>query len=111
MQPNDPRVATAGRLRTARQRTPRMAVAVHVRAAGPDDAPAVLAMWARARSQNASTPDTAEAVDRLLATDPGALLVAERDGALVGALIAAWDGWRGNMYRLAVDAGHRRLGV
>ena len=88
-----------------------MAVAAHVRAAGPDDAPAVLAMWARARSQNASTPDTAEAVDRLLATDPGALLVAERDGAIVGALIAAWDGWRGNMYRLAVDAGHRRLGV
>jgi ribosomal protein S18 acetylase RimI-like enzyme len=65
----------------------------------------------RCNRQNASTPDTAEAVDRLLATDPGALPVAERDGAMVGALIAAWDGWRGNMYRLAVDAGHRRLGV
>ena len=32
-------------------------------------------------------------------------------GAIVGALIAAWDGWRGNMYRLAVDKGHRREGI
>jgi len=30
---------------------------------------------------------------------------------LVGALIAAWDGWRGNMYRLAVLREHRRRGV
>ena len=42
---------------------------------------------------------------------PAALLVAERDGEIVGALIAAWDGWRGNMYRLAVRDGRRREGV
>lgn len=29
----------------------------------------------------------------------------------MGALIAAWDGWRGNMYRLAVLSEHRRRGV
>jgi ribosomal protein S18 acetylase RimI-like enzyme len=29
----------------------------------------------------------------------------------VGALIAGWDGWRGNMYRLAVLASHRRRGI
>jgi ribosomal protein S18 acetylase RimI-like enzyme len=88
-----------------------MAVAVAVRAAGPADVAAVLALWARARSANASTPDTPEALRRLLGTDPGALLVAERDGAVVGALVAAWDGWRGNMYRLAVDPPHRRRGI
>src|SRR4051794_11073588 len=82
-----------------------------IRAATAGDVPAVLALWARARSANASTPDTPESVERLLATDPGALLVAEREGAIVGALIAAWDGWRGGMYRLAVDPDHRRRGI
>jgi ribosomal protein S18 acetylase RimI-like enzyme len=88
-----------------------MAVGVDIRAAARQDVPAVLALWARARSGNASTPDTPAGVERLLATDPQALLVAERDGELVGALIAAWDGWRGGMYRLAVDPAHRRRGI
>jgi ribosomal protein S18 acetylase RimI-like enzyme len=88
-----------------------MAVAVQVRRGEDADVPAVLALWAAARSANASTPDTPESLERLLATDPGALLVAERDGAIVGALIAAWDGWRGGMYRLAVAPAHRRRGI
>ena len=90
-----------------------MAVADGVRPARCDDIAAVLALWERARSAAASTPDTPETVARLLDTGPGSLLVAERgpDGAIVGALIAAWDGWRGNMYRLAVDPAHRRTGV
>jgi ribosomal protein S18 acetylase RimI-like enzyme len=54
-------------------------------------------------------PNEPEAVERLLEHE--ALLLAERDGALVGVLIAAWDGWRGNLYRLAVDPAHRRHGV
>jgi ribosomal protein S18 acetylase RimI-like enzyme len=82
-----------------------------VRPAGPDDIPAVLALWARARSANASTPDTPQALTGLLETSPGALLVADEGGAIVGAVIAAWDGWRGNMYRLAVDPVHRRRGL
>jgi len=84
-----------------------------VRAAGPADIPAVLALWAAARSPNASTPDTPQGLERLLAAAPGSLLVAEDapGGAIVGALVAAWDGWRGNMYRLAVDPAHRRRGI
>jgi ribosomal protein S18 acetylase RimI-like enzyme len=90
-----------------------MALAAHVREAGAGDVPAVLALWARARSAAASTPDTPDALDRLLHTGPGALLVAEHGagGEIIGALVAAWDGWRGNMYRLAVDPAHRRGGV
>ena len=38
-------------------------------------------------------------------------LVAEDAGRLVGTLIAGWDGWRGNMYRLAVLPAYRRQGV
>ena len=90
-----------------------MAVVDRIRAASRADIAAVLTLWERARSAAASTPDTPETVARLLATGPGSLFVAERgpDGAIVGALIAAWDGWRGNMYRLAVDPAHRRTGV
>jgi ribosomal protein S18 acetylase RimI-like enzyme len=75
------------------------------------DVPAVLDLWAQARSTHASTPDRLDDVERLVAESPAALLVAERDGEIVGALIAGWDGWRGNMYRLAVREGNRREGI
>ena len=39
------------------------------------------------------------------------LLAAEEDGRIVGTLIAAWDGWRGNLYRLAVLPDGRRRGI
>jgi ribosomal protein S18 acetylase RimI-like enzyme len=75
------------------------------------DTPAVLSLWQRARSGVASVSDDDEMIERMLATDPEALLVAERDGAIVGTLIAGWDGWRGNMYRLAVTPELRRGGL
>lgn len=82
-----------------------------IRAAGLDDVAAVLAVWAEARSAAAQTPDEPDMVELLLERDPGALLVAELDGEIVGALIAGWDGWRGNVYRLAVLPQHRRKGI
>lgn len=81
---------------------------VRIRACVSEDVPAVLALWALARSEHAVTPDRSDDVDRLLADGHGALLVAESAGEIVGALIAAWDGWRGNMYRLAVRPDRRR---
>jgi ribosomal protein S18 acetylase RimI-like enzyme len=70
-----------------------------------------MALWGQVRSEHASTPDRPEDVERLVADSPAALLVAEREGEIVGALIAAWDGWRGNMYRLAVRDDCRREGI
>ena len=75
------------------------------------DAPKVLELWEEARSGHASTPDRLADIERLIDDSPAALLRAEREGIIVGALIAAWDGWRGNMYRLAVRKSHRREGV
>lgn len=75
------------------------------------DASAILDLWHEARTAHASTADRLEDVRRLLTEAPGSLLVAEIDDAIVGALIAAWDGWRGNMYRLAVLSAHRRKGI
>lgn len=71
----------------------------------------MLDLWAQARSHHASTSDRLDDVECLVADSPAALLVAERDTEVVGALIAAWDGWRGNMYRLAVRDSHRREGI
>jgi ribosomal protein S18 acetylase RimI-like enzyme len=79
-----------------------------IRTATPHDITAVLALWAAARSEHAETPDTREALERLLGADPQALLIA---GEVDGALIAAFDGWRGNMYRLAVKPAKRREGI
>ncbi|MET0557860.1 MAG: GNAT family N-acetyltransferase [Solirubrobacterales bacterium] len=73
--------------------------------------PAVLELWAGARSGHASSSDRGKGVERLVDDSPAALLVAIRDGEIIGALIAAWDGWRGNMYRLAVRDGERRAGI
>jgi ribosomal protein S18 acetylase RimI-like enzyme len=84
-----------------------------IRPATAADIAAVLELWSQARSANASTPDTPESLEALLSASPGALLVAEHpeDEGIVGALIAAWDGWRGNMYRLAVHPQRRREGI
>lgn len=75
------------------------------------DAPAVLDLWAEARSGHASSEDQIEDIERLVGDSPAALLIAERDEEIVGAMIAAWDGWRGNMYRLAVRGESRREGI
>ena len=80
-----------------------------IRAAVAADLAAVLELWGAARSVHAVTADTPERVAALV--ESGALLVAEADGAVVGAVIAAFDGWRGNFYRLALVPAWRRRGV
>lgn len=39
------------------------------------------------------------------------MLIAELDHRIVGSLIAAWDGWRGNLYRLTVHPACRGQGI
>jgi ribosomal protein S18 acetylase RimI-like enzyme len=81
-----------------------------IRNAAEDDIAAVLDLWVAAGSLP-SVSDSREGIARLLATDPQALMVAELGGVLVGSLIAAWDGWRGSFYRLAVSPAHQRKGL
>ena len=81
-----------------------------IRAGTREDIGPVLDAWERAGARGA-LPDTSAALEALIAWNADALLVAELDGELVGTLIAAWDGWRGNMYRLAVVPEHQRKGI
>lgn len=81
-----------------------------IRAAGGADIRAVLALWRLAESVPSPT-DSEPALRLLLDRDPEALLLAAADDEVVGSLIAAWDGWRGSFYRLAVHPEHRRRGL
>jgi ribosomal protein S18 acetylase RimI-like enzyme len=74
------------------------------------DLEAVLALWQRAALPEGTT-DTLPALSRLLEVDPQALLVADAAGTLLGSVIAAFDGWRGSFYRIAVHPEHRRRGL
>ncbi|MCT9088522.1 GNAT family N-acetyltransferase [Streptomyces sp. ASQP_92] len=81
-----------------------------IRAARPEDLDAVLAFWKTA-AEGTSISDDRAGVERLVARDPEALLLAEDGDALVGTVIAGFDGWRCHLYRLAVHPDHRRRGI
>lgn len=83
---------------------------LRIRAAAPADLDAVLAFW-KVAAEGTSISDDRSGVERLVARDPGALLLAERDGELVGTVIAGFDGWRAHLYRLAVHPDARRAGI
>jgi ribosomal protein S18 acetylase RimI-like enzyme len=72
---------------------------------------AVLRMWQEAGVTPPSISDSVEGLTRLI-LEPGALLlVATIDDRIVGSVIGVWDGWRGNIYRLAVTPQYRRKGI
>ncbi|QES39854.1 GNAT family N-acetyltransferase [Streptomyces venezuelae] len=83
---------------------------LRIRAAAPEDLDAVLAFW-KVAAEGTSISDDRSGVERLVARDPEALILAERGGGLAGTVIAGFDGWRCHLYRLAVHPDHRRRGV
>ena len=83
---------------------------MELRSARRADGPAVLSLWRDSEAHPSSTDDL-ESLERLFMEHPGALIVAEEDGVVVGSVIAGWDGWRGSIYRLAVAPSHRRHGL
>ena len=76
----------------------------------PDEVGTVLALW-RAADAVPSASDDPGSLVRLLEASGDALLVAEVEGRVAGTIIAGWDGWRGNLYRLAVLPSARRRGI
>ncbi|MEU6354775.1 GNAT family N-acetyltransferase [Streptomyces sp. NPDC047072] len=83
---------------------------LRIRAATPDDLDTVLAFW-KVAAEGTSISDDRDGVERLVTRDPEALILAEREGELVGTVIAGFDGWRCHLYRLAVHPERRRLGI
>src|SRR5436189_6223166 len=85
--------------------------AVAIRPCRAEECEAVLALWRRAGAIPSPT-DTLEELLRLVRSEHGdGFLVAIQEGAIVGSVIGGWDGWRGNIYRLAVAPEARRRGL
>jgi ribosomal protein S18 acetylase RimI-like enzyme len=75
------------------------------------DCAEILALWKRAEA-TPSTTDSIDELKRLLGEPQAIVLVAtDADGRIVGSVIGGWDGWRGNIYRLAVAPEARRYGI
>ncbi len=81
-----------------------------LRSGQESDVRSVLRLWAEAGAEPGHTDDV-ESLAKLIVRDPGALIVADDDGRLVGSVIAGWDGWRGSIYRLVVAPSDRRSGL
>jgi ribosomal protein S18 acetylase RimI-like enzyme len=87
-----------------------MDAVTRIRRVRADEGATLLALW-KAADATPSPTDTLEDVERALASDRVACFVAEVGGQVVGSIIAAFDGWRGYMYRLAVHPSFRRRGM
>ena len=75
----------------------------------PKEAEALLALW-QAAGTSPSVTDTVADIQRTIASH-ASVLVAAANQRIVGSLIATFDGWRGNMYRIAVHPDYRRHGI
>jgi ribosomal protein S18 acetylase RimI-like enzyme len=87
-----------------------VAVAWSLRTGELSDVDRLLRFWVESGAEPTHTDDVGS-LTALLTHDPSALIIAEEGGSFVGSVIAAWDGWRGSVYRLAVAPTHRRLGL
>jgi len=72
---------------------------------------AVLRLWEEAEVTPPSASDSMEGLTRLTHQSNAILLVATVDSRIVGSVVGGWDGWRGNIYRLAVAPDYRRRGI
>src|SRR5687767_559417 len=80
------------------------------RTATPRDAELILRFW-RDSGASVGTTDQVEQLRRVVANPAAVLLLAEAEGQIIGTLLGAFDGWRGNMYRLVVHPSRRRQGI
>lgn len=88
-----------------------MAREIAIRSVRDDELAAVLRLWQMAGVTPPSVSDSIEGLIRLMHERTALLLVAIVGEQIVGSVIGGWDGWRGNIYRLAVTPEHRRKGI
>jgi ribosomal protein S18 acetylase RimI-like enzyme len=88
-----------------------MSSEIIIRPARSDDLSAVLRLWQEAGVTPPSVSDSIEGLTHLIREPAAMLLIATGDDRIVGSVIGGWDGWRGNIYRLAVTPDHRRRGI
>ena len=78
----------------------------------PADYEPVFALWQSIeRGVHTGRSDTPAEIQKKLARDPDLFLVAEVEGSIIGSAIGGYDGRRGLVYHLAVDAAFRGHGI
>src|SRR5579872_5838183 len=83
-------------------------MATKIRLCTPNDCADVIQLWKDADA-TPSVTDSVEDLRRTIASGNAIVLVAIDDAEhIVGSVIGGWDGWRGNIYRLAVAPLARR---
>jgi len=73
------------------------------------DGEALRALWHAAGFR--STGDDDRSLGAFAARNPGLLLIATADGAVIGSALGGWDGRRGWIYHVATAAPFRRKGI
>jgi ribosomal protein S18 acetylase RimI-like enzyme len=87
-----------------------IAMSLQIRSYQEVDRPGVLEVWASSGLTRAwNDPDLD--IDRKVAFDPEGFLVAELNGAIIGTVMAGYEGHRGWIQYLGVDPAHQRSGV
>ncbi len=78
----------------------------------PNDYDGALKLWGGMEvGVNVGRSDTPEEIQKKLQRDPDLFLVAEIDSQIVGTIIGGYDGRRGMIYHLAVQADMREQGI
>ena len=78
----------------------------------PSDYEQVIELWRSIeRGVHLGRSDTLAELEKKLNRDPDLFLVAESEGAIIGAVIGGFDGRRGLIYHLAVDTSFRGQGI
>lgn len=78
----------------------------------PEDFFQVENLWASIeRGVNLGRSDTPEEIQKKFTHDPDLFLIAEESGQIIGTVIGGFDGRRGLIYHLAVNASFRGRGI
>jgi GNAT superfamily N-acetyltransferase len=81
-----------------------------IREGQSQDVPGFLQLW-RDADTTVSVTDTADDIRCVLDSLAATLNVAVIEGRIVGTVIGTFDGWRRNIYRMAVHRDYRRQGI
>lgn len=78
----------------------------------PSDYPRVIQLWENAGPgihvrRSDQEPELAKKLQR----DPDLFILAEADGQIIGTVLGGFDGRRGMVYHLAVEASYRKKGI
>ena len=74
------------------------------------DIESVLELW-RLAGSTPSLTDTSDDLRTAIDSRASSVIVAVSGGTVAGSIIVTFDGWRGNLYRLAVHPDFQRRGI